>query len=535
MPPTRTKRPSDQTVTSSSSSHPSSYALDDDDDAPPFLNTTFTTHRVSPLYVGPHPLTQDRLHVLSQRLRDLVVGDVVRGVEVGLDRGADDAAMRRAGALETVAMGWVRLEALVGSYVGDQEEEEQQQQQKQRQQQQQHADGAGDVSGVSLDSGGGSAGSPGKRRALQIVLQYENAECAALLLPALRPTAAPTRVDAPSEEQEQQEAGPRTDASAGASTSLFGFAASRPGGGDQDDADFLRLPLVLLRMPAPLRTVLLDFISRTFDCRVSSLSLGTRTLVGALERWMGDSGVPTRGPLAKDVVLSLGFYGPTVTRQQRLPQKEAAPTAEADGGDEAGRARAQDSALGVKSIDAIIPNQDLRRFVRVGSGSATSRNAAKAGAGHARDVFGHAKRRRLGGDKDEESWTWRRWDVDGSTKQPGTDQADVRPQPFTEALAQYVRENLALDMFHPAVRVTKIACGGFVLSEGRVKIFGVVPRGDEDVGMSATAQRALWAVLEALLERAQLKLPENTLSGKTVDQSVGRAARAEASVVSSEI
>lgn len=509
MPPRRPKRPSDQTVTSSSSSHPStSYALDDDDDAPPFLNTTFTTHRVSPLYVGPHPLTQDRLHVLSQRLRDLLVGDVVRGVEVGLDRGADDAAMRRAGALETVAMGWVRLETLMGSYVGDQEAE-------QAQQQRQHHDGAGDVSGVSLDSSGGS---PGKRRALQIVLQYENAECAALLLPALRPAgpATPTSDMPPAED---------------ATTSLFGFAMGRPD--DEDDADFLRLPLVLLRMPAPLRTVLLDFISRTFDCRVSALSLGTRTLVGALERWMGDSGVPTRGPFAKDVVLSLGFYGPTVTQQQRLQQKEAAQMAQVDG-EEADRAKTQDSAVGVKSIDVIVPNQDLRRFVRVGSGPATSRKAGKDSAGDARDVFGHAKRRRLGGDKDEESWTWRRWDAN-SSKQPGTDAEDARPQPFTEALAQYISKNLALDMFHPAVRVTKIACGGFVLSEGRVKIFGAVSRGDGDVGMSETAQRALWTVLEALLERAQLKLPENIMSGKTMDQPVGSAVRAEASIVSSEI
>lgn len=484
MPPRKRKRPSDQTEEASSPSRPSSSFVLDDNDAPPFLNTTFTTHRVSPLYVGAYPLTQDRMHVLSQRLRDLLVGDVVRGVEVGLDRAADDAAVRRAGALEAVALGWVRLESLMGRHVD-------------------HGDGDVDASAISLDSSSTSSGSPGKKRALQITLQYENAECAALLLPALRPN---TR---PSGDGDDASRRIRQDAS-----SMSLFESSVVG----DDTDFLHLPLLLLRMPAPLRAVIIEFLSRTFDCRISSLSLGTRTLVGALERWMSDSRIPTKGQFAKDVVLSLGFYGPTVMQHQRQQQERASRQSQVE--EEAvDRQKEQEAALGIKSIDVIVPNQDLRRFLSAGSLSEARSNAGpeqaprkrKDPTGETRDVLGHAKRRRLGGDKDEEGWTWRCREP--SSKQPSTDSEGIRPQPFIEALAQYVHKNLALDMFHPAVRVTKIACGGFALSEGRVKIFGVVPSNDDQSGMPDVKQRAIWSVVEGLLERAQLKPPDRTLSG----------------------
>lgn len=451
--------------TSSPSHASTSFALDDN--APPFLNTTFTTHRISPLFTGAHPLTQFRLEVLSRRLRDLLVGDVVRGVEVGLDRGADDAALRRAGALELVSMGWVRLESLVGRYVGEDGDE-----------------AMADETGLSLDSVGTS---PGKRRGLQISLQYENAECAALLLPAPRST--------PS-------AATPAEAHMATPDSIFGFGA---GGPNDDDADFLRLPLLLLRMPAPLRTVIVDFISRTFDCRVSSLSLGTRSLVGALERWLGDSRMPTKGPFAKDVVLTLGFYAPTVTQHQRR-QKKGAKMDQTEGAEDDGQgSKVTETTMGLKSIDVIIPNSDLRRFARAGSNFEAGMLAEAEG--HDMDVFGRAKRRRLGGDEDEESWTWRR------SEQFGAASEDMQPQPFTEAVAQYIRQHLALDMFHPAVRVIKVACGGFALSEGRVKIFGVVPSNGKADGLSDPKQRAVWAVLEGLLERAQVKPSKRTLSG----------------------
>lgn len=491
MPPGRPRkrlRPSDpqsapspasnanQSVATSSPSHPSTsfVSADDDADLPPFLNTTFSTHRLSPLYIGAAPLTQDRLHTLSQRLRDLLVGDVVRGVEVGLDRGADDGAMRRAGVLEAVGIGWVRLEGLLGRYVGGHDREGELV--------------SGTLGSDEADISGMSArGSTGRRIALKMLLRYENADCVALLLPPAKSQA------------DDSTAQPKP-----AITSLFNSGSG--GQPDKNDPEFLHLPLLLLRMPAPLKTVIIDFLSRTFDCRISPLGLGTRSLVRALERWMGDSGAPTNGQFAKDLVLTLGFYGPPVTQYQRL-QKEAAKERQFDDHEE-DRGRAQDNPLGIKTIDVIIPNADLRRFLRAGrayeaeqddnSGQAQGKRKQQPGA-KTQHEYSLAKRRRLGGDKDEEGWTWRSWP--STSKQV---RETARLQPFTEALAQYVQAHLALDMFHPAVRIAKVACGGFALSEGRMKIFGAPPTSEGDGGLSDTKQRAVWGVLEGLLERAQL-------------------------------
>ncbi|KAK0710642.1 hypothetical protein B0H67DRAFT_262869 [Lasiosphaeris hirsuta] len=49
---------------------------------------------LSRLHVGRSPLDAQRLQALAQRLRDTLVGDVVRGVEVGLD--GEDHVMGRA-------------------------------------------------------------------------------------------------------------------------------------------------------------------------------------------------------------------------------------------------------------------------------------------------------------------------------------------------------------------------------------------------------------------------------------------------------
>lgn len=442
MPPRKRKRPSDQPSPSSppaditNTTLSSSVSLPDDIlDAPPFLNTSFTTHRASPLYFGSHHLTQDRLNTLSQRLRDLLVGDVVRGIELGLDRDADPT-MRRAGALEVVSIGWVRLESLLGKYVGDSDE--------------------ADTSASTV--GEGLGGSLGKRRALQIALQYENTECLALMLPAIGHSL--EEIDS------------------------------------ENQAGFSHLPLLLLRMPPPLRAVICGFLSRTFDCRISSLGLGTRSLVSALEGWLSER--KAHGALVKDVVVTLGFYGPTVTaRKTKTKQVDTAAKAD-DPTDDDEREAETKKAVGLKAIDIIIPYADLRKFVRAGRAYEAAWKRSND-----EDPYNSRKRRHLAGNKDEEGWAWRQ-----------REQREQLPQPFVESLAQYVRSHLALDLFHPAVRIVKIACGGFVMSEGRIKIFGVPPsRGGEDEdGGPSQGQRAVWAIYEGLSERAMVRPVEKTLA-----------------------
>jgi hypothetical protein len=67
----------------------------------PFYNTTFTLHRLSPLYVGSDvPLDNTALLPYARRFRDILAGDVLRGVRVGL--GSDEDVLARVGALQTV-------------------------------------------------------------------------------------------------------------------------------------------------------------------------------------------------------------------------------------------------------------------------------------------------------------------------------------------------------------------------------------------------------------------------------------------------
>ncbi|TPX16797.1 uncharacterized protein E0L32_012371 [Thyridium curvatum] len=286
----------------------------------PFFNTTFSLHRISPLYIGAESLTPGRLRTLSGRLRDTLVGDVVRGVEVGLDGG--DSTMGSAGALETVLIEWVSVDGLTGS------------------------------------------GSGSGRKGLSLALQYENATSTALLLPS-------------AESHDQ----------------------------DGDDKS-VQLSLLLLRMPAPLKAIVINFLCSTFDCRVSSLRLSSRDLIQSWEGWIQDVGVSSSGPLAKDAVITLGFRNLAAENRARATDEE---TASAEDKEE----------LGIKTIDIIIPGKGLRRFVAAGEA--------------------------LPADKDDE--------------------------PFTAALAAYVKHHIALDIWHPAVHIARVACGGFVLSEGRIKIF----------------------------------------------------------------
>lgn len=376
----------------------------------PFYNTTFSAHRVSPLYLGGpgQPLDARRLQTLAQRLRDVLVGDVVRGVEVGLSQD-EDGVMGRAGALEVVEIRWVGVEGVLG-----------------------------------LEEGTGAG-----RDMLFVGLRYEAAVCTALLVPWL------------GEEEEIR------DAAAG------GFGR---GGEEVDESQFMVMPLLLMRMPAPLKAVVADFLATSFDCRVSPLRLGTRSMVQGWEAWIEMVGLPTKGPLAKDVVLSLGFYVP--------PEEEEA---DKDDTEDEG-----DQQLGLKSIEVFIPAAELRRFAD--AGRIPSKPQAGPEATWEDDI---RKRRKLAGRMYEEGWEWRK-----------TTDADEDPavrQPFTEALGRYINQHLGLNLFHPGVRITKMACGGFVMSESRLKIFAPADLGDAAAGgaPSSGQRKAVWELLRDLVHKAR--------------------------------
>ncbi|KAL1843235.1 hypothetical protein VTJ49DRAFT_2566 [Mycothermus thermophilus] len=455
------------------SDNPSSENEQDADGSPvvPLYNTTFSAHRVSPLYLGDRSelggggeLTPPRLHLLSQRLRDRLVGDVVRGVEIGAAAGplgaGDDSAAAvagRAGALESVDIRWLGVGEVVGLDGGDGED----------------------------DDAVMRAGLAGKK-ALHVEIRYELASCTALLLPSLS--------------EEDEEAGKSRSGGLDPGRVRFGVGAhGNAQEGDSmdwehtvDPAHFLRLPLLLLRMPAHVKAAFADFLSTTFDCRVSPMRLGTRSLVQTWEAWIRAAGLRSGRLPTKDVVISLGFH---------IPAPSAATTSrpgQNGGGDSAGEPQ---EPLGIKSIEVIVPAAELERFVAEGKRFPTVTRNRQLGDkamkwGWEDDL---AKRRNLAGRLYEEGWEWR--------AQPGAGK-DAFEQPFTDALGRYLKEHLALNLFHPGVRITKIGCGGFAMSESRLKVFPPARSGAGE-GSASSLQTQHGAVLEllgGLAEKARVQM-----------------------------
>lgn len=200
--------------------------------APPLFNTTFSTHSVSPLYIGPEGLSPVRLELLARRLRDTLVGDVVRGIQVAV--GATNTPSGQVGSLRNVAIRRFELRTILGEepLVADDAQDERR---------------------------------PG---GIWIEISHERAAYAALLLPGLA-----------------------SSSSRQSTTVQFGEKQA-----DVDASQFLHLPLLLLRMPQSLRAVVCEWLSTTFDCRIRKLSLGTRTLVSVMEDWLDVVGLPAKGP-----------------------------------------------------------------------------------------------------------------------------------------------------------------------------------------------------------------------------------------------
>ncbi|KAK4142204.1 kinetochore complex Sim4 subunit Fta1-domain-containing protein [Dichotomopilus funicola] len=393
----------------------------------PFYNTTFSAHRVSPLYLGAESLSPNRLQLLAQRLRDRLVGDVVRGVEIG-DGG--DSVVARAGALERVDISWVKVadvlrfseqdvEGIVQRAGGDEGDE---------------------------SSWGKAAGELQDKKALHVALQYELVSCTAFLLPRLRGDA------------KMQGTDPPTRFMVGSGGDAMDWEQS------VDPAHFMSLPLLLLRMPPPLKTIMADFLAAMFDCRVSPMRLGTQSLIRNWEAWVRTVSGPTRGTAIKDAVLTLGFHV--------QPPAVPVPTLEDDADDSV--VTEQKQTLGLKSVDVIIPAAELRKFVAAGKRVASAKSdktTSSTGWAWENDV---QERRKLAGRLQEEGWEWLK-----STSPPGGRES----HPFTEALACYLQEHLGLNLLHPSVRVIKIACGGFAMSESRLKVFVPSDAGQRDVAL----------------------------------------------------
>lgn len=390
---------------------------------PQFFNTTFSAHRVSPLYIGTQKLDQARLDRLAHRLRDTLVGDVVRGVQIGLE--ATDTPMGQVGPLKAVTFRWFRPTDILGD----------------------------------VTSEGGDELADEQNKGLWIELRHENAAYVALLLPGLS----------------QSEKGSNRP-----TASLWNMSLDQPDIGEADSSQFLHLPLLLLRMPQPLKAVIGEWLSTTFDCRVTKLNLGTRTLVNVLEGWLQGTGLP---PADSDLVLTLAFNAPVTDKG-----REAVLPSSGDVGDNDDDEENEATEPGLRSMEISVSASDLRRFLRAGkalqkSKRAASNTASTVSSNKASWEHDDIERRRLAGPHIDDGWGW----LKGK---------DAPPYPLMEALAHHLDHHMALNLFHPGVRVTQISCGGFVLSQSRIKI---VKTGDVTEDLS----KAAWMFVTLLGERLQ--------------------------------
>ncbi|KAJ2891699.1 hypothetical protein MKZ38_000061 [Zalerion maritima] len=425
---------------------------------PRFFDTSFTTHRISPLYTGNSPLDHTRLEAIALRLRDALVGDVVRGVH--LANSSDISWLSRHGPLERVEIDWVGVEDML-RVLGDDDS----------------------------DLGGNS--NHDTRKGLHLSLKYERASYAAILLPALYADVEEAGGSGP-EAMDWTSMGPLASAGKKAREKLDGQPAPK----------FLNLPLLLLRMPGPLKITIFGFLQTVFDVRVSPLRMGTRTLVRLLESWIRESGAneETGKMGSKDVVMTLGFG---------LPRNDPVSTdgdemegIEYECGEQNKHETSEPAKPGLRTLDIFVPAKELPRWCGLGQDPVTKRVSHWTGDS--------ISRQKLADGKEEEGWGWRASTNSG------------KPH-FTEALAVYLDENLALDLFHPLVRVTKIACGGFVLTEERLKVFTPPASrpgpsrdgsGESELDVPDGVYRPVWSFMAELTQHACGKKIESGLFRK---------------------
>jgi hypothetical protein len=225
----------------------------------PLYGSTYTVHRLSPLYHGNAPLLST-LNVHAKRMRDAITGDTLRGVEVAAELSGLGTSSGR-GALKSCT--WDLL--------GDEESWERQ-----------HADQDEDEDEISMASQVG----PQEARGVHIELKFESGTHSAILLGDIN-----------------------------RKTAVSGFTS---------------LPLLFIRMPAPLKDVLLNYLSTAFDTRCSPMRLRPAFLSSALEA------VLASGSEDRESVPSNGL-------QVQLAFPAAAPL--------------------LKNIDLVISRQDVTDFL----------------------------------------------------------------------------------------------------------------------------------------------------------------------------
>ncbi|OBT77479.1 hypothetical protein VF21_05275 [Pseudogymnoascus sp. 05NY08] len=229
-----------------------------------------------------HSFTLSSLPSHASALSEILTGSTLRGVRIGLD--SSDVSLSRAGGLRGVSMRPLRSPdnwaAVYAAVEPDETARE-------------GGEGEGEGWGVIIE------------------ITYEKASYTAILLRDITsPSSAP---------------------------STSSSTTNGPEGG------FTHLPLLLTRLPPPLRATLLDFLATRFDTRASAMQLSSSFLKKALGGYMDAlvGGGGDVGGVVRDVVVSLAFPG----------------TGAGEGGEGGG---------GLKGIDITISRDDIPNFLSRG-------------------------------------------------------------------------------------------------------------------------------------------------------------------------
>ncbi|KAI9816237.1 MAG: hypothetical protein M1827_001838 [Pycnora praestabilis] len=359
----------------------------------PLYNTTYTSHRLSPLYLGdatPTLLDDATLAKHSRRLNDILKGNIVLGVQIGNGVGGDEG-LGRAGFFQSCR--WTVLKNERAWAVVERRQFAEEEDADPESRDEEDASDVGELAGVMIE------------------VRYERATYMGLML--------------------------------------------RNPEASEISAEFIHLPLLLLRMPGPLKEILLDYLATTFDTRVSPMILPPDFLSWSLERFLGDltgngdrQDVQNLKSIVKDIQITLKF-----------------PTA----------------APALNSLDIKIPQENIPIFVSRGKKILRQKSSVDA------------PRTRK-----------RKWS-------PSDDAGQPPAGPFMAAFNLYIKTHMALSLSHADVRISKIACGAFVLgAEGKVKIFPQL-RHDAHLPTKATHR-----FIQSLVSRAKQNqmLGKNSISGR---------------------
>ncbi|KAK3201265.1 hypothetical protein GRF29_185g359418 [Pseudopithomyces chartarum] len=148
------------------------------------------------------------------------------------------------------------------------------------------------------------------------------------------------------------------------------------------------LPLMLVKMPAPVRHIFLDYLSTAFDVHVVPLRLSSAFVTSTLETYLRHLTHPQSTQSVQDVIRQLHV-------QLSFPNATTL----------------------LRHLDVTIAARDLPAFL--------------------------ARAKSL---------------------------KNARDTPFTAALSAYMKKHFALDINHPNVQVSRIACASFVLGTDRLKL-----------------------------------------------------------------